>query len=163
MTLADAHFDLIACATAFHWLNAVPALAKARRSLKPGGCVALIWNVLQDLEKDDAFHNATATLLSPLATSPSGAPDSLPYALNVKARELDAKTAGFKSTVYIESKWTFTVTTKQVVRLYEGFSQIQRADIATREHVLSKLQQIADEQFGGRVDRNVTSCLYLIR
>jgi hypothetical protein len=54
--LPDASFDLILTATAFHWLDP-KSRAKGLASLtKPGGCVALIWNVLQDLNLDDAFH-----------------------------------------------------------------------------------------------------------
>ena len=162
-TLASEQFDLIVCATAFHWLDAVPALKKAKLSLKPGGSIALIWNVLQDLEKEDLFHNATQTLLNALATSPSGAPNTLPYALNVEARRSDALAAGFSSVTYQESKWTHTITTEQVGHLYAGFSQIQRLENSERQQLLSALMKIADDKFNGRVERNITSCLYVIR
>lgn len=50
--LADHSIDLVAAAQAFHWFDADKARAEFRRILKPGGFVALIWN-LRDVEADD--------------------------------------------------------------------------------------------------------------
>ena len=80
-------FDLVASATTFHWIEAVPGLQKIKRLLRPGGTVALFWNVLQDLDKADPFHDATADILATLASNPSGAPNTLPYALDQTARQ----------------------------------------------------------------------------
>jgi ubiquinone/menaquinone biosynthesis C-methylase UbiE len=44
-TLAAASVDLITAAQAFHWFDAVQAKAEFARILKPGGKVALIWNM----------------------------------------------------------------------------------------------------------------------
>lgn len=44
-TLPDAAADLIVCAQAFHWFRAEEAIAEFRRLLRPGGRVALVWNV----------------------------------------------------------------------------------------------------------------------
>ena len=160
--LANHEFDLIVSATAFHWIEAIPGLQKMRRLLKPRGVVALFWNVLQDLDKPDAFHDATASLLAPLATSPSGAPKSLPYALDRTARQADAKAAGFNRIEYHESRWTHRITAQQVGELYEGFSHIQRLDPVARTSLLSRLVEVAESQFNGLVERNVTTSLYLI-
>lgn len=43
--LPGSSFDLVVCATAFHWLDPVPALVRMRSLLRPGGHVALWWNV----------------------------------------------------------------------------------------------------------------------
>lgn len=160
--LGEHGFDLVASATAFHWIEAVPGLEKIRRLLKPHGAVALFWNVLQDLDKADPFHDATERLLAPLATTPSGAPNTVPYALDRPARETDAMTAGFTEVEYQESKWTYVINTEEVGTLYGGFSQIQRLEVTAREELLSRLMEVADTQFKGRVERNVTTCLYLI-
>jgi ubiquinone/menaquinone biosynthesis C-methylase UbiE len=42
---ADASFDAVVCATAFHWFATRAALAEMRRVLKVGGKLGLIWNV----------------------------------------------------------------------------------------------------------------------
>jgi ubiquinone/menaquinone biosynthesis C-methylase UbiE len=43
--LADASVDAVLCAQAFHWFDGDRALAEIHRVLRPGGGVALIWNV----------------------------------------------------------------------------------------------------------------------
>lgn len=162
-SLPDDGFDLAVAATSFHWIDQDFGLRKLRRVLKSGGTAALIWNVFHDPDRYDAFHHATNALLAPLAVSPSGAPNSLPFALDRHAREADARCAGFTTISYSESRWSFALETEQIGKLYEGFSQIQRLDGASRAKVLDELKRIADEQFGGVVERHVVSCLYRLQ
>lgn len=46
--LDEGAVDLVTCFQSFHWLQADAALAEFRRILKPGGRVALAWNVRDD-------------------------------------------------------------------------------------------------------------------
>jgi ubiquinone/menaquinone biosynthesis C-methylase UbiE len=43
--LPDASVDVVTVAQAFHWFEAGPALAEIARVLRPGGGLALVWNV----------------------------------------------------------------------------------------------------------------------
>ena len=158
--LAEDEFDLAVAATMFHWLDPETRVRKLRTIVRYGGTAALIWNVLGDLDKPDAFHDATAELLSSLAVTPSGAPDAIPFALDRGSREAEAKRGGFREVSYSESRWSYQLTTPDVGRLYGSFSHIQRLGDDARERILSELMRIADEQFDGIVERNVTSCLY---
>jgi SAM-dependent methyltransferase len=45
MPLPDASVDVVACAQAFHWFDHGSALAEIARVLRPGGLLALVWNV----------------------------------------------------------------------------------------------------------------------
>jgi len=159
-SLPPASFDLIVAATAFHWLDPATAFAKARALLKPDGTLALLWNVLQVLGEPDPFHEATAELLAPLAASPSGAPDTLPYPLDHEVRIAEAAAAGFRHATYRESYGSVTLNADEVCLLYGTFSSEQRLPPAEREALLATLGTLAAQRFGGRVVRNVTSCLY---
>ncbi|MEM8768069.1 MAG: methyltransferase domain-containing protein [Pseudomonadota bacterium] len=163
VSLPEQHFDLLVSATAFHWIAPALGLSKAHRLLKPGGAAALFWNVLQVLDRADEFHDRTASLLKDLAASPSGAPDTLPFALDQQARRREALAAGFEEVAYRESCWRYRLDTAGVVALYGGFSAIARLPEAERGRLLDALAAIADRDFGGVVERNVTSCLYLMR
>jgi hypothetical protein len=117
--------------------------------------------VLGDVDKEDLFHDATHSLLAPLAVGPSENPDTVPFALDRAAREAEANAAGFNSTEYRESRWSLVLTTEQVGKLYESFSHIQRLDADARAKLLDELMTIADTQFNGKAVRNITSCLYV--
>lgn len=43
--LPDVSVDVVTCAQAFHWFADAAALAEIARVLKPGGILALVWNV----------------------------------------------------------------------------------------------------------------------
>ena len=161
--LPDGYFDLAVAATAFHWVDPRSGLSKLRRVLTPAGTAALIWNLFQDPGKPDPFHEATKSLLAPMAVSPSGAPDTLPWALDRAAREREARRAGFTRVSYEESRWSYEISTEQVGMLYANFSGVQRLPAGERSRLLNALMDIAEDAFAGRVVRNMTSCLYQLR
>ncbi len=160
--LATAQFDLVAAATAFHWLDPDAALAKIADVLAPGGFVALWWNVLGDLDREDPFHDATQALLADCAVSPGGAPGAVPFALDRAARGAEfARCGAFGAVEYAEWRWQFSLGSEGIAKLYAGFSHIARMPSDARERLLAQLVDIAERRFGGRVERNVTSPIYL--
>jgi SAM-dependent methyltransferase len=61
----DASFDAVCVAQAFHWFDPRAAVAEVARVLRPGGWLALLWN-LWDL--DDPMQTALDRIVGPLAT-----------------------------------------------------------------------------------------------
>lgn len=160
--LPKSSFDLILIATTFHWLDPETRAKTLANLAKPGGCVALIWNVFQDLNLDDAFHESTKDMLAGLSNSPSGAPDSLPFALDRQAREAEFLSTGcFETRLFAESHWKYVLNPEGVRSLYEGFSSISRLPESERVILLDKLERVAQSDFSGSVVRNMTSPLYV--
>jgi ubiquinone/menaquinone biosynthesis C-methylase UbiE len=61
--LPDASVDAVTVAQAFHWFRAEEALAEIRRVLRPGGGLALVWNVR---DESDPIHAAASAIMRPL-------------------------------------------------------------------------------------------------
>jgi hypothetical protein len=155
-------FDLGFSATSFHWLDEDSALAKIASLLKPGGWWAAAWHVFGHDGASDAFHEATRDLLSGGPHSPSRASAASHLALDVEARTsalLRAKS--FDSISHRQEAWTLWLTPNEVAQLYGTYSEI--AARPDRAEILSKLRRIAIEDFGGRVNRNMITALYVAR
>jgi SAM-dependent methyltransferase len=163
--LQEASFDLGVSATAFHWLDQRPALAKVATVLKPGGCWAMWWNVFGDLQRYDAFHEATQELLSGMATSPSQRLNwRHPFALDTEARIADLGSVGAFTELDVEIlRWTLVLDPAQVRALYATYSQFSVLEEAERNRLLDGLFEIAAQEFGGRVERNMSTPIYTCR
>jgi len=162
--LPDGRFDLVCAATSFHWIDPVTGLARIAGLLKPGGHVALWWNVFGDPNRSDVFHEATRDLLSPLSESPSGQPEGIPFALDLEARRRDfAASGGFEEPQFAMHRWTLVLDARQVGALYGTFAPVNRLPPAERRNTLEALMDIAEREFGGSVERNMISAIYLAR
>jgi SAM-dependent methyltransferase len=161
--LASESFGLLLCATSFHWLNPERRVQRMAELVVPGGYVALLWNIFQDSAKEDAFHNATAALLDELGISPSGAAADVPFALRRGEREKEFTAWGFETAGYVEECWTLALDPAELGLLYESFSSIQQLPELERLALLDELKTIAEAEFDGVVERNMTSVCYLFR
>jgi SAM-dependent methyltransferase len=50
LPFASGSFDVVTVATAFHWFDAAAALPQAAAVLKPGGRLALVWNIRSEAD-----------------------------------------------------------------------------------------------------------------
>ena len=162
--LPHAAFDLVASATAFHWLDPVPALRRVHDLLRPGGAVGLWWNVFGDHGRADRFHEATRHLFAGHRTSPSaGSDERPPHALDAPARIQELRGAGFDADQPQFIEWTLALDPACVRGLYETYSNVTALPSAERSSLLAALEDVATQEFGGRVERNMTTDIYTAR
>jgi SAM-dependent methyltransferase len=161
--LPEAEFHLGVAATSFHWLDQGSGLAKVYRSLRSGGWWAMWWNHFAS-GNPDPFQLATDHLFVGTPDSPSvGKNQGVPFALDQQARHGDLMLAGFCDPDVELWHWTIRYDTARLVALYSTFSPIQSLEPEARQVFLANLARIADEQFGGDVERPFTSVLYTAR
>jgi len=159
-----APFDLVVSATAFHWLDAVPALRRIAALLRPRGALAIWWNVFGDDSRPDAFHDATAHLFADQRASISrGLVGRPPHALDAEMRLAEFAEAGFVADEPVFERWTLSLDTQGVRNLYDTYSNVTALPPAERERLLDDLQDIATREFGGHVTRNMTTVVYVAR
>jgi SAM-dependent methyltransferase len=161
--LPTSSFDLVTAATSFHWLDPEVALPKIASVLRPGGWLALWWNVFGDPDRPDPFHDATEPLLRDLAPGPSAARDGRPYALDVAARTGELANNGFQDVEQEVVRGTLRLDAMQARRLYATYSNIARLPSAQRVTILDEIQRIAEIEFGDRVERLIVTPIYTAR
>jgi len=161
-TLPMAAFDLGVCATALHWLEPSLGPRKFGACLRPGGWLAVFWNVFHDPDRVDPLHEATLELLEDLARSPSHeAPERVPYALDEPARRADFHVAGAEEEFAVERvAWTLRRTAREIRALYSTWASIARLPDDAREAVLDGVERVAEREFGGIVERPMITVLY---
>jgi len=160
--LPEAAFDLGVAATSFHWLEQGAALPKVYRSLRPGGWWAMWWNHIGS-EEPDEFQRVTDHLFTGTADSPSWSENRIPFALDRDARLQDLSVNGFRDTEVQLWRSSLSYDTSRLVALYSTFSPIQALAPDSRQQFLNGLARIADEQFGGHIDRPMITVLYTAR
>lgn len=161
--LEPARFDLGIAATAFHWVDTEPALAKILTLLRPGGHWAMWWNIVHDAAHDP-FSRAVLPLLGDISLPPSlSGPDHEHYSLNTRMRLAELRNAGFVSAEHVMFTRTVPMTAADLRALYATFSMVRRLDEARRADVLDGIEALANERFGGRIERSFRTPLYTAR
>jgi SAM-dependent methyltransferase len=113
-------FDLVVCATAWHWMNAAAAVAEVRRVLRPDGHLALWWanhRVGDGIEWEDA-QNAVFDRWK--VERGSRAPDAAGVGPRDSAEDLRRR--GFRVVVETELTWHRTVSRDQHLRVLRTHS-----------------------------------------
>jgi SAM-dependent methyltransferase len=157
--LAQSSFDLVTSATAFHWLDPGVALPKIASALRPGGWLALWWNVFGDPEHPDRFHEATKPVLGNLERGPSFG-TAVDFALDVAARTLELSEHEFLDVDHEAVRWILELDAPRTRQLYATYSNVARLSEAERNAILDEIERIADVDFGGRVERRMVTPIY---
>jgi SAM-dependent methyltransferase len=161
--LPSDEFDLAGAASSFHWVEEDDGLRKIRAALRPGGWWAMWWTLFGEGRQKDAFMKAVDPLLANLPASPSSAwSSSRPaFGLDVEARRVALARAGFAEVQHEVTRWKAGWDSTGIRGLYSTFSPIRKLDDGAREKLLDEIAAIAERDFGGRIERTLTTSLYI--
>lgn len=167
--LAAGSVDLVASATAFHWVPTQPGLDLCADILAEGGWLALWWTVYGDPERPDPFHEALQPVLQRLEPSllevpGAGNPFSgdVPYALDARARIDEIASSGRFGSVHHELiPWTGRHRPEELRALFATFSPWLALPPDRRQVALDGLEQLAFNDFGGVVERPYLTSVYV--
>lgn len=160
--IANEQFDLIASASSFHWLDASKALRKARKLLRPGGCLAIWWNVYRETGIGDPFAEAVTPYLLELDLPPSQTV-SHHYGLDRGLHFERLEKAGFTDLVHHVFRRERVLTAADARALYASFSLVRILPQGRREALLDAIESIVLDQFGGAAPSVLLTPLYLAR
>jgi SAM-dependent methyltransferase len=154
--LDDSAFDFGFAAMSLHWLARMKALTRVRAALKPGGHFAMWWNVYHNSAAPDAFGRATEHLFSGIEQDPNATSGVGAFALDVAARAGELRNAGFKDVEHRVFEQEVSFTPERLSALYGTFSRVRMAPEKTRARLMSEVERVVRETFGGTVTRVVT-------
>ena len=120
------------------------------------------WTIFGDPSRPDPFHEATFRALEGLGQSPSAGTGGVwPFALEHDVRLSDLAADRLFTDAEVETiPTTVAFTATQIRGLYSTFSSITRLPDDVRPRLLDELVRIAEDEFDGRVERNLLAVLY---
>lgn len=160
--LASGAFDVVAAATAWHWVDPVIGYVKAADLLASTGVIALWWNahvpdtddagwaVIRKVYEDIAPHLARLARLTP------DRPDYDP------AAELAASNL-FRDVQQVVFPFSVTYTATEFLTLIDTYASHQQLDTGARERLHHRLEQTINTELTGVVTKPYDAVLVLGR
>jgi SAM-dependent methyltransferase len=158
--IAEASFDLVVAATALHWVDQEVGLRKLGRGVRAGGWVALWW-LFGDPGNPDEFHRAAEQIVGRTAGVAFNEPGRPPFQLDREYRLRDMRTwAGLVELGDEYFPFTFVMTPTQARALYSSTAAVLRRPEFEQDALLDAIERLAQDQFGGRVERHFLIAMY---
>lgn len=136
--------DLIYAAQAWHWVDRHAGYDRALRLLRPGGALALIWNIpLDRYQRHVEIYNRFAPQLLAELDERIKRRDSQDWSA-------DMKTAGFVDAQRFTHEWSDELTGERYRALYSTYSDHMMLEEPDRSRLLDALADSVESQ-GGKV------------
>ena len=152
-----ASFDLIMSAQAFHWVPGEVGYPKAARALKPGGSLALFWNMHADLhgqidsELDEIYRKNAPDFDSPQ--------NAIEETIQERSEEISG-TGCFGPLSVRRFPWSCTYQTGEYIGLLNTYSDHIRLPARTRGCLFEEIAGVIDTH-GGAIKREYLAVLYI--
>ena len=157
-------FDLVASATAFHWLDATVRVARTAAALRPGGLFARI-STHHVAGGSDGFFAAAQGCYRRWDPTRTAAEWTLPGTGELTDADPDDITTGgfFESATLLRYRQDIDYATGQYVDLLSTYSAVNRLSAAARRGLLSCLADLIDARHSGRIVKSYCFELRLAR
>jgi SAM-dependent methyltransferase len=160
--IAVGEFDVVASATAWHWVDPLVGYEKAARCLRPDGLIALWWNAHVPDTPDAGWapirrtYEAVAPALATLARLTPDRSDYDPTAeLAASAWFVDVEARVFP--------FSIEYSAEQFTALLDTYASHQALDEADRLELYRRLTHVIDAELGGTVTKPYEALLVLGR
>lgn len=118
LELPGSVYDAVVAATAWHWIDAAAVLPKLYETLRPGGRLAVWWNVFGDDEVRTPFRDGVEQIAQEVGLARRGTAD----ALQSDARRAELATGGlFSPRGPVVLRWHVDLTPAMLRALFDSF------------------------------------------
>ncbi|MGH8946745.1 MAG: hypothetical protein ACRDVL_11445, partial [Acidimicrobiia bacterium] len=141
---------------AWHWVDHFTAYARVREMLRPGGVVALIWNVPDDRYPLDLFADVYRVHAPEILADK----DERIRRRDTEAWEEELGAAGFETVEVFTHRWSRSMSPEGVEALYATYSDHMMIPVPRRRRLLTALgQAVADR--GGELTLDYRTNVYI--
>ncbi|MFP4073111.1 MAG: class I SAM-dependent methyltransferase [Actinomycetota bacterium] len=134
--------DMIYAAQAWHWVDRQGSFDKAFRLLRPGGVLALMWNIpLDRYQRHEEIYNRFAPQLLAELDERIKRRDSRDWSADMEA-------AGFVDTRRFTHEWSEELTSDRYRALYSTYSDHMMLDEPDRSRLLDALAESVESDGG---------------
>lgn len=158
-------FDLAVAATAFHWIDPAVAYAKAAQALRPGGAIALFWNLHVQCDPDQGFFEAVQEVYrreAPSLIRGDGLPLP-PDEVSEPAKGEIENTGLFGEVTVRRYLWSLTYSAAGYAGVLNTYSNHRDLESVARERLLRGIADLIDTAFDGRIRKDYLTLLYIAR
>lgn len=159
----EKEYDLIYSATAFHWVKSEIGYPKAWKMLKPGGTMAVFWQMSSVTYFDsDIFAGLNAIKQKYMPEESLGFDEA--GIRQVKEKRIRQIQSGgyFKAPEIVTYDWTDVYDAQRYVALLNTYSSTQMLEESARNAYLEEVKRYIQEQ-GGKVEMPQQVYLYLMK
>jgi SAM-dependent methyltransferase len=161
----EAAFDLAVSATAFHWIDPAVAYPKTAQALRPGGALALWWNLHVHTDQDPGFFAAVPEVYqreAPQIVRGDGRPPRAAEATMPVKDEIE-QTGLFGAVTVRRYRWDLTYDATRYLQVLDTYSDHRSLDTASREHLFHGIARLIDAEYGGQITKGYLTMLFLAR
>ncbi len=156
--LPVAKYDLVVSAQAFHWVPKEEGLSRVAKSLKPGGFVALFWNMVPGLT--GKLFTEIEIVYDQVVPELKGPENHLDL---IKQRERDIDQSGlFEPIVTRQFPWSKRYNIRQYLGLLNTYSDHLRLPEETRQLLFDRLAETI-QKHGSTIEKPYFAVLYVAR
>ncbi|HEU5198849.1 MAG TPA: class I SAM-dependent methyltransferase [Ktedonobacterales bacterium] len=178
----EGRFDVAVSASAWHWIDPAIGYPKIARALRPRGFFALMWNRQQRSDTTDqqntaqssgasdqdntsqaAFSQALQEVIQQVAPGLAGNRLGRAGAGHQQFRRdgLLAASEFFETPVVRSYAWETTYDAANYLRLLDSYSSYRVLDPSVRDRLFTRIAEMIDSRFNGRVIRQWQTELYI--
>ena len=156
-------FDMVFCATAFHWIKPEVKFTKTHALLKDGGYLAIIYTHYVSDKNHDTFFRTAHDIFEKHDKNKTVAKGKSPILPTDEVKEISLDTQLFEPILFKTFPEVLQYSIDDYIKLICTFSFIIAMEQNDREHFLKEIRDLANREYGGTVTISLVMSLTLGR
>jgi hypothetical protein len=135
---------------------------KSFKHARPGGAIALFWNIHVHSDKSLGFFEAVQKLYRQIAPELIKDDKPLPHENEVLIKTSEIEQTGlFDKVIYRSYRWDTSYNSATYINLLNTYSDHLNLNSITRTHFFNAITNLIDTKFSGQITKGYLTTLYV--